>query len=251
MTATGDLASPHRGEEGDEEDRSPGRPWRRGRSGRRRGRPEAPADRAHRCVVLACTPEDTTAVDLDSGAVVRLRIDWGERPGALAPFDVVDAAWAEEPEPDDLAQPEAVTVAGTPSSLGVLAPRHARRLLRALVLPAEHQLLGFPGSSAPYWEFRGMRPSVAVIVPSRGPLLLRRRQDDSVWARFGSGRSDNWLPLEDERAVLALHAARRDRLAGKDLAAALGYRPSFLVVTLSRPRDGYCYKVVAALLPRP
>jgi len=247
VTAPGDVASPRRSQdEPPGEGADPPR-YRRGR----RGRLRAPAADAHRCVVLACTEEDTTAVDLGTGAVVRLRIDWGERPAGLLPFDVVDAAWAEDPERDDLAQPEAVTVAGTPASLGVLSPRHARRLLRALVLPNEHQLLGFPGSSAPYWEFRGMRPSVAVVVPSRGPLLLRRREDDTVWARFGSGRADNWLPLEDERGVAALHAARRDRLAGKDLAAALGFRPAFVVVTLSRPRDGYCYKVVAALLPRP
>ena len=124
-------------------------------------------------------------------------------------------------------------------------------MLRSLVIPTEHQLLGFPGTSAPYWEFRGMRPSVAVVVPSRGPLLFRRREDDTVWARFGWPRSDNWLPVEDPRAMAALQGARRDRLAGKDLANALGFRPSFLVVALSRPRDGHCYKVVAAMLPRP
>ncbi|MHB8593004.1 MAG: hypothetical protein ACYDB3_01540, partial [Acidimicrobiales bacterium] len=88
-------------------------------------------------------------------------------------------------------------------------------------------------------------------VPSRGPLLFRRRADDSVWARFGWPRSDNWLPVEDRRAIGALWASRRDRLAGKELAGALGYRPHFLVVVLSRPRNGHCYKTVVALLPRP
>jgi hypothetical protein len=96
-----------------------------------------------------------------------------------------------------------------------------------------------------------MRPSVAVVVPSRGPLLFRRREDDTVWARFGWPRSDNWLPVEDRRAIEALDRSRRDRLAGKDLATALGFRPQILVVALSRPRDGHCYKTVAAFLPRP
>jgi len=203
-------------------------------------------------MVLACTDEDTTAVDLESGAVVRLRIGWNpEREPDLNPFDVVDVVWADDPEQDDLAQPEAVTVTGIPSALGRLRGRRARRVLRSVVIRADQHLLGFPGSSAPYWEFRGMRPSVAVVVPSRGPVLFRRREDDTVWARFSWPRSDNWLPVEDRRAIAALETARRDRLSGKDLESALGFRPQFLAVVLSRPRDGHCYKIVASLLPRP
>jgi hypothetical protein len=202
--------------------------------------------------VLACGQEDTTAVDLGNGALVRLRVEWEDgREPDLSPFDVVDAWWADDPERDDLAQPEAVTVAGMPARVGTLRGRRARRVLKHLVAPPEQHLLGFPGSASPYWEFHGMRPSVALVVPSRGPLLFRRRADDSVWARFGWPRSDNWLPVEDRRAIAALWASRRDRLSGKDLANALGFRPHFLVVSLSRPREGHCYKTVAALLPRP
>jgi hypothetical protein len=206
----------------------------------------------HRCLVLACGVEDTTAVDLDSGAVVRLRVEWGdEHHGGLGPFDVVDVEWAADLERDDLAQPEALTIEGRPVRVGALRGRRARRVLKRLVAPPEQHLLGFAGSAAPYWEFHGMRPSVALVVPSRGPLLFRRRSHESVWARFGWPRSDNWLPVEDRRAVAALWASRRERLSGKDLAEALGFRPHYIVVTLSRPRDGHCYKTVSALLPRP
>ena len=204
-------------------------------------------------MVLACTTDDAPAVDLDTGALVRLRIDRDAQgdPG-LAPFDVVDAVWAADPERDDLAQPEAVTVAGVPSPIGTLRGRRARQILKHLVVPAQPHLLGFPGSSAPYWEFGGMRPSLALVVPSRGPVLFRRSgEPETVWARFGWPRSDNWLPVEDMHAVTVLRARRRDRLSGKELASALGFRPHYLVVALSRPRDGYCYKTVAALLPRP
>jgi hypothetical protein len=124
-------------------------------------------------------------------------------------------------------------------------------MLRRLVAPGERHLLGFPGSSWPYWEFHGMRPSVALVVPARGPVLFRRRGDDTVWARFGWPRSDHWLPVEDRRAVAALWASRRDRLSGKALAGALGYRPHSLVITVSRPRQGHCYKTVSAILPKP
>jgi hypothetical protein len=202
-------------------------------------------------LVLACTPDDTTAVDLSSGALLRLRIDWpeGHAPD-LTPFDVVEATLANDPERDDLAHPEATSASGLPRQVGTLRGRKIRRILTQLSAPPHGPLLGFQGPSAPYWEFRGSRPSVALIVPTRGPQLIRRQANNSTWVRFGWGRDDVWLPVEDARAARALDAARRDRLAGKDLGIALGFRPHYLLAALSRPREGHCYKVVTAFLPR-
>ena len=223
----------------------------RGRTRRARRLP-AKAPATTRCMVLSCSPDDTVAVEFATGAIIRLRVDWGEgREPDFTPFEVVDAVLAGDLQRDDLAQPEAVSVEGVPEHVGELGGRRARRVLRHLVAPTEQHLLGFPGTSAPYWQFRGMRPSVALVVPSRGPLLFRRRTDDSIWVRFGWPRSDNWLPVEDRRAMAALWATRRDRLSGKDLANALGFRPHFLVVALSKPVGGHCYKTVTAILPRP
>jgi hypothetical protein len=202
-------------------------------------------------LVLSCHPEDTTGVDLASGTLVRVRVTWPADHGPdLAPFDVVEAQLADEPERDDLAQPEAVTADGLPRHLGTLHGRRVRRLLHRLAAPVEEHVLGFPGASAPYWEFRGFRPSLALVEPSKGPVLFRRIGDRSTWVRFGWGRSDNWLPVEDPRAERALDVARRDRLLGKDLASALGFKPHYLVASVSTPRDGHCYKTVRALLPR-
>ncbi len=202
-------------------------------------------------LVLSANEEDTTAVDLASGAVLRLRVEWPEgHPPDLAPFDVAEARLADDPERDDLAQPEATTAAGLPRHVGTLRGRKVRRLLANLAAVPDGPLLGFPGPAAPYWEFRGARPSVALVEPTRGPQLLRRRDDGSTWVRFGWNRDDVWLPVEDPKAARALDAARRDRLAGKDLATALGFRPHYLLACLTRPRDGHCYKVVTAILPR-
>lgn len=202
-------------------------------------------------LVLACHPEDTTAVDLASGTLVRARVPWPHDRGPdLAPFDVVEAVLAAEPERDDLAQPEAVTVDGLPRHLGTLHGRRVRQLLHRLTAPVEDHVLGFPGAAAPYWEFRGFRPSLALVVPTKGPVLFRRVGDRSVWVRFGWGRSDNWLPVEDPRAARALDVARRDRLHGKDLSSVLGFKPHYLVASISTPRDGHCYKTVRAILPR-
>ena len=38
--------------------------------------------------------------------------------------------------------------------------------------------------------------------------------------------------------------------AARASAAALGFDPQYLLVTVSPPRDGHCYKVCAAVLPR-
>ncbi len=202
-------------------------------------------------LVLACHPEDTVGLDLASGAMIRVRVPWPEeRQPDLEPFDVVEVSLAAEPERDDLAQPEAVTANGLPRHLGNLRGARVRRALRRLVAPVEDHILGFPGATAPYWEFRGFRPSLALVVPAKGPVLFRRLADRSVWVRFGWGRSDNWLPVEDPRCNRVLDVARRDRLAGKDLATGLGFKPHYLLAALSVPRDGHSYKTVRAILPR-
>ena len=202
-------------------------------------------------LVLACTEEDTTAIDLSSGALIRLRVPWpvGHQPDLTA-FDLVEVRLADDPETDDLAQPEAATAAEPPRHVGTMRPRRARRLLRALSAPPDGPLLGFPGASAPYWEFRGQRPSATLIVPTRGPQFIRRAKEDSTWVRFGWNRDDVWLPVESADATRALDAARRDRLSGKALATALGFGPYYLLIALTQPRDSHCYKVCTAVLPR-
>ncbi len=221
------------------------------RSARRKERvPTAGGSTLH-LLVLSSTLEDTTVVDLATRTVMRVRVPWpeGHEPD-IATFDVVEVTLADDPERDDLAQPEATTVADLPRHVGTLRGRRLRKLLSRLVASPDGPLLGFPGPSAPYWEFRGFRPSVALIEPTRRPQLLRRHDDGSTWVRFGWDRDDVWLPVEDRNAARALDAARRDRLSGKSLATALGFEPQYLLVTVSPPRDGHCYKVCAAVLPR-
>ncbi len=202
-------------------------------------------------LVLGSTREDTTVIDLESGALVRWRIPWDVNVDTdLSLFDVVEARLADDLEMDDLAQPEAVTLAALPRQIGKLRGRRVRHMLANLQTPSDGPLFGFRGPSAPYWEFRGDRPSVALIVADRGPQLLRRREDNSTWVRFGWDRDDVWLLCEDPHATRALDAARRETLSGKDLALALGFRPMYVLTTLSQPIDGHCYKICTGLLPR-
>lgn len=202
-------------------------------------------------LVLGSTNESTTVIDLASQAIVRWRIPWPlDLETDLAAFDVVEGQLAENIERDDLAQPEAVTLFDLPRRLGTYRGRRVRGWLEQLASPADGPLFGFRGPSAPYWEFRGERPSVALIAADRGPQLLRRPDDGSTWVRFGWFGDDVWLLCEDQHAIRTIEATRRTSLSGKDLATALGFRPMYVLTTLSQPLDGHCYKSCTGLLPR-
>ena len=104
------------------------------RSARRKERvPTAGGSTLH-LLVLSSTTEDTTVVDLATRTVMRVRVPWpeGHEPD-ISTFDVVEVTLAEDPERDDLAQPEATTVADLPRHVGTLRGRRLRKLLRRLV----------------------------------------------------------------------------------------------------------------------
>jgi hypothetical protein len=202
-------------------------------------------------LVLGSTNETTTVVDLASQAIVRWRIPWPiDFVSDLAAFDVVEGQLADDIERNDLALPEAVTLADLPRRLGTYRGRRVRTWLENLASPADGPLFGFRGPSAPYWEFRGERPSVALVAADRGPQLLRRGDDGSTWVRFGWFGDDVWLLCEDTHAIRTMEATRQFSLAGKDLATSLGFRPTYVLTTLSMPIDGHCYKSCTGLLPR-
>jgi hypothetical protein len=204
-----------------------------------------------RGLVLGSTNEATTVLDIASGAIVRWRVPWPRGLDTdLEAFDVVEVELASDIDRTDLAQPEAITVADLPRRLGSYRGRRVRAWLETLASPPDGALFGFRGASAPYWEFRGERPSVALVTADRGPQLLRRVDDGSTWVRFGWLGDDIWLLCEDVHAIRAMETTRTLSLSGKELATALGFRPTYVLVTLSNPVDGHVYKSCTGLLPR-
>ena len=202
-------------------------------------------------LVLGSTNETTTVVDLTSQSIMRWRIPWPKGYETdLAMFDVVEGELATDLARNDLAQPEAVTLSGLPRRLGSYKGRRVKKWLENLASPADGPLFGFRGPSAPYWEFRGERPSVALIAVDRGPQLLRRTDDGSTWVRFGWAGDDVWLLCEDAHAIRTMETTREVSLAGKSLATALGFKPTYVLTTLSAPVEGHCYKSCTGLLPR-
>lgn len=204
-------------------------------------------------MILASWTGNCEAIDLGSGALVRASfpVPGGSGPGTFATFDTVSATIAPGDDLDDPARPEAVNLTGVPHATGRLSGRRARRYLSALLAPAGKGLLGFPGSAAPYWSIKGSHPSVSLVRPDQGPQLRMRPGENVVRCRFGWGGVEHVLPVVDEHMIAALAATGRSSSAGAILSNALGFKPRYLLVALTPPIDGRCYKTVAAALPRP
>jgi len=193
-------------------------------------------------LVLAAEPHACVSVDTASGAFVRARYPEGAF-ARLAPLDLATAELAAPATPVDATRPELVDLAAAPRRVGRLAGRRAERLLRPLLHPRGRPLLGFVGPAVRFWTLTGDRPSVAIVEPERGPRL--RPTDHGYECHFEWRGLRHVLPLADRGAAAAL-----DRWGPAHLSRVLGFRPGRLLVALSPPVNGYCYKVVAGLLPR-
>lgn len=197
-------------------------------------------------LVLALQPDGCVGIDLDSGAFVRAIFPpGGDDP--LQAFDVTSAPIGAPLDPPDSVRPEAVALADTPQRIGSLSPRRAERYLRALRHPAHGPLLGFQGVSVPYWTIVGDRPSMALVEPSEGPLVMAGPA--GYECRFGWQGTVHQFPLGDRNLAAELYRLRRRRSSPRELTRILGFRPGRLLVVVAGPIDGHCTKQVAALLP--
>ena len=177
-------------------------------------------------LVLSVSALGLAAVDLASGAVVRTdaRLLGGLR---LRPYDVVSARLAPAQEDPDRTQPEAVALARPPRPLRRLTPRRAERWLRPLLHPERAHLLGFAGPAIPFWELDGSRPSVAVAATR---AVVAVGDDGLMRCRF------LWRTLVHDLPVVTVGAASLPSEAAR------------VVVALTPPVEGHCYKVVTGLL---
>ena len=181
-------------------------------------------------LVLVPSPRECIGIDLSSGALVRALVPAGS---GLMPYDTAAATVLEDPLTDELVPPETVELATPARRLGRLTGRRAERYLRPLLHPRRTPLLGFSGPAIPYWSVGRDRPTVSIVEPRVGPDVVL--SDGGFRCRFAWHGHRHELPLDaDPRSTSRLGAG--------------GLR---LVVALGAPRDGYCYKTVAGILPRP
>lgn len=162
------------------------------------------------------------AMHVETGALVSAR--WETPAPGLAPLVLAQARVAADQSDVDPVRPEEVTLETAPRPVGHVSRRRADRMLRAVLHPASEHLLGIAGPATPYWALDGTRPSIAVVAPPQPPVVANGR------CRF------RWRNLVHSLPVLPQALDNRPA------------RPRRLVIALSAPREGYCYKVVAALL---
>jgi hypothetical protein len=177
-------------------------------------------------MILAARREGCTAVDLASGAFVRAEYAMSRQPvPLLRAYDVTRGAIGDGEAGAD--HPEAVLLAGPPEAVGRLHGRRAERYLRRLVHPRGQHLLGFAGPALPYWTLRGDGPTTALVEPESRPTVTDDRRCIFRWRGVR-----HTLPFLGRRPSPNERAGR-------------------VLIELSSPYEGHCYKVVTAVLPRP
>ena len=196
-------------------------------------------------LVLASEANGSIGVDLESGAFVRARHPVNNRRmlrpfsvarGELAPGDMFDAS-----------QPELAEFTGPPRPTLRLNPRKADRWLRPLLHPPRPPLLGLAGNAIPYWTLEGDRPSVSLVEPQEIGVA---RAPGGYVCRFIWEHTFHELFLRDRRLLAALASQQVERCGERQLAHLLGHGPDRLLVALTAPIQGYCYKAVMGVLPR-
>ena len=206
-------------------------------------------------LVLAPLRAATVGVDLASGAFVRMshspptpRHD--QRPAPpLRAFDVAASRVAHMDELDlPPEHPEVLMVANAPQRVGRMSHRQADRYLRPLIQPRHLPLLGFRGPSTPFWTIDKDRPSVTLVVPETEPAVAMRPNGVRCSFRWHGHIHD--VPVEDARVLRRLDWFPENPVRGEALASVIGFRPGRLLLTLSGPVGGHCYKVASGLLPR-
>ena len=199
-----------------------------------------------RIVVLAAGKRACIGVDLASGAFVRAHQS-GAGGRRLLPFDVaegiVGVERVERPE-----HPESVDVESPLTAVGRLSGWRLDRLLRPLAHPAGRPLLGFHGSSIPSWQLDGDRPSLALLDIGTGFTVTV--DASGVRCQFFWNGLPQSVRFEDPTLLSRLDWLPHNPLRGQALDQVLGFTPQRLVLALSRPVHGHCYKVAAAALPR-
>jgi len=231
-------------------------------SEKKHGRPavreDRPGSKLQMCV-LAATSEVSAGIDLASGALTRVSLA-GSVDGksvfmdnGINPLDTVVATVAsDDPEGvNDPSEPDNITIEALEIRRVPLRRRRLRKFLDALIPGSEQPLLGFHGPATSYWDRNGTQPSLTIIDVNGDMTIIRRSEHDPLIARFPWGPRLHELVIEDPLSQTVIPEGRYGRIPGRALEKSMGFKPSYLVISLTKPRQGHCYKVVSAILPKP
>ncbi|HVT78191.1 MAG TPA: hypothetical protein VHD87_14240 [Acidimicrobiales bacterium] len=203
-------------------------------------KPVAPLGAHVRLLVLAPGDGEAACVDLDTGGLVWATWDPESSnvvPIRLRQMDVLSARTVANPAEPDPSRPETIELEHPPVAIGRLRGRRAQKLLTPLHHPEKNELLGFAGEAVPYWTLQGDRPSMTIVNPHGDIVLTATAEGLIVKFRFRGHVHE--LPCTDPVAIEAINKRNGHPLRARRR----------LLIALSAPFFGHCYKTVPALLP--
>jgi hypothetical protein len=197
-------------------------------------------------LMLAPSRQVSIGVDLASRSFVRLfhphptDVRTAPRFGDVAVGRVGLAA-----EDAHMDSPEVVQMSTPLQAVGKMKPRQIERLLEPLQQQPGTPLFGCEGPAIPMWALP-TTSSITLIEPQHDISL--QTGSSGVTASFRWRGYTYRLPVEDRRVLARLDWLPPQPVQGRPLAELIGFFPSRLLIGLTAPQHGYCYKAVSALM---
>jgi hypothetical protein len=210
-------------------------------------RPNVPGAAMH-VLVLAPSQRLTYGVDLGSGAFVRMHhAAPTHRDTAPRYGDVAIGQIGEDPDAAAGAQPSEDTMLQVPlRRVGHMTPRQIDKTLAPLHHRTGRPLFGCEGPALPMWAVDQTTSGVSLIEPESDLAVTVTDQGTAV--RFRWRAYTYQLPVDDSRVNKRLDWLPDSPVGGRALAHVMGFYPRRLLLALSEPSNGYCYKTAVALL---
>jgi hypothetical protein len=207
-------------------------------------RPTAPGSLIH-VLILSPSRSVTVGVDLGSGAFVRM-VHEAPKDSQNAPRYGDVAVGRLSSQDDGFALPNEDVFLGQPlKTVGHMRPRQLEKTLQPLHHPDGKPLFGCEGPALPMWSVNTV-PAIALIEPKTDLAVTMTESGAAV--RFGWRGYTYQMPLEDRRVLRRLDWLPNSPVGGRALAEVIGFFPNRLLLGLSEPVNGYCYKTAVALL---
>jgi hypothetical protein len=198
-------------------------------------------------LVLAPSQHLTYGVDLGSGAFVRMHHDVPAH-RELAPRygDVALGRIGLDPDADGAQPPEDTVLHAPLRRVGHMSPRQIDKTLVPLQHRSGRPLFGCEGPALPMWAVGSTTSAVSLVEPESD--LAVTVTDRGTTVRFRWRAYTYQLPVNDARVNKRLDWLPDSPVAGRPLARVMGFYPRRLLLSLSEPMNGYCYKTAVALL---
>lgn len=189
---------------------------------------------------------------LDTKGARVLRLEPKQPPAeefAPVPYLPISVGEIFESEHADPMRPEFRHCDMLATSATKLKKRRVRKSLKRLVAPAHYPPLLVTGPSIAYARLQGDIPSVGILPLVKTSAIRIDARDGRPHLHVEWQHAHHSIPLTDEMVTRLGVLEEEQVLHPKELKGLLGFKPRFVLLGFALPQDGYCRKVVIALLP--